>query len=268
MSEATEIPRVAASAWADTPDFLQAEILARFARAGVMIFDDAFAASLVSEMHAAYAAAYASYHRDGNFDDALAVGDRRTMITVAVAGVFNDPGLYAHPMLLPVIGKPLGDDAVLGSFVAVTALPGSRDQKMHLDMPLLFEADRVSPDMPSYALTLVIPLVDMNHRNGTTAFHPGSHLVFADGPPDVPPVAPDVPVGSALLFDARVWHGGTPNWSTAPRPVLYNTYQRSWFRDTVNFRAQPPLRIPAREWAKVPDIYRFLFDWANPPHDG
>jgi ectoine hydroxylase-related dioxygenase (phytanoyl-CoA dioxygenase family) len=70
-----------------------------------------------------------------------------------------------------------------------------------------------------------------------------------------------------LLFDARVWHGGTPNRSAAPRPVLYNTYQRSWFRDTVNFLSQSPLVMDPAEWARIPDQHRFLFDWARPPQD-
>jgi ectoine hydroxylase-related dioxygenase (phytanoyl-CoA dioxygenase family) len=219
----------------------------------------------VGDLHDAYGAAYTNYHHDREFADALAVGDKRTMITIAVDGPFNAPALYANPMMFPVIAKLLGDDVILGSFVSVTSLPGSLDQKSHLDMPLLFEAEHVSPELPNYSLTLVIPLVDMNATNGTTAFFPGSHKVIADDPPDTPPVAPDVPVGSALLFDECVWHRGTPNRSAAPRPVLYNTYQRSWFRDTVNSLSQRPLVMDAAEWARIREQHRFLFDWARLP---
>ncbi len=265
MSGPIEIPRIKAPGGAIIPDMLHDEIVRRFADVGVMIFDDVLPPALVADLHDAYSAAYANYHHDREFADALAVGDKRTMITIAVDGRFNDPDLYANPTVFPLIQKLLGDDVILGSFVSVTSLPGSPDQKPHLDMPLLFEAERVSPELPSYSLTLVIPLVDMNATNGTTAFFPGSHKAIADDPPDVTPVAPDVPVGSALLFDARVWHGGTPNRSDAPRPVLYNTYQRSWFRDTVNFLSQSPLVMDATEWAKIPEQHRFLFDWARPP---
>ncbi|MEP4378531.1 MAG: phytanoyl-CoA dioxygenase family protein [Alphaproteobacteria bacterium] len=265
MSGPTEIPRVKAPGGGGIPDMLHEEIVRRFAEAGVMIFEDVLPAALVTELHAAYSTAYVNYHHDREFADALAVGDKRTMITIAVDGPFNDPMLYANPTVFPVIGKLLGDDVILGSFVSVTSLPGSQDQKPHLDMPLLFEAERVSPELPSYSLTLVIPLVDMNGTNGTTAFFPGSHKVIADAPPAARAVAPDVPVGAALLFDARVWHGGTPNRSAAPRPVLYNTYQRSWFRDTVNFLSQSPLVMDAAEWAKIPERHRSLFDWVRPP---
>ncbi|MBT5945979.1 MAG: phytanoyl-CoA dioxygenase [Rhodospirillaceae bacterium] len=265
MSGSTNIPRVKAPGGGVIPDMLHDEIAGRFADAGVMIFEDVLAEALVAGLHDSYGAAYANYHQDREFADALVVGDKRTMITIAVNGRFNDPELYANPTIFPVIAKLLGDDVILGSFVSVTSLPGSLDQKPHLDMPLLFEAEHVSPELPSYSLTLVIPLVDMNATNGTTAFFPGSHKVIAAEAPDTSPVAPDVPVGSALLFDARIWHGGTPNRSTAPRPVLYNTYQRSWFRDTVNFMSQRPLVMDATEWAKIPEQHRFLFDWARPP---
>lgn len=265
MSGLADIPRIKAPGGAIIPEMLHDEIARRFAEAGVMIFDDVLPPALIARLHEAYGAAYTDYHHDREFSDALAVGDKRTMITIAVDGPFNDPALYANPTMFPVIRKLLGGDVILGSFVSVTSLPGSLDQTAHLDMPLLFEAEQMSPELPSYSLTLVIPLVDMNATNGTTAFYPGSHRVIAEAPPDMPPVAPEVPVGAALLFDARVWHGGTPNRSAAPRPVLYNTYQRSWFRDTVNFLSQSPLVMDAAEWAKIPERHRFLFEWARPP---
>lgn len=265
LSGPIEIPRVRSPGGAIIPEMLHDEMVRRFAAAGVMIFDDVLPVATISGLHDAYRTAYTNYHQDREFADALAVGDKRTMITIAVEGVFNDPDLYANPTVFPLIKRLLGDDVILGSFVSVTSLPGSLDQKAHLDMPLLFEAERFSAELPSYSLTLVIPLVDMNATNGTTAFFPGSHKRVADEPPGSDPVAPDVPVGSTLLFDARVWHGGTPNRSRAPRPVLYNTYQRSWFRDTVNFLSQSPLVMDPAEWAKIPAQHRNLFDWARPP---
>lgn len=265
MTETIEIPRARATTWAETPEVVRDEIVRRFHAAGVMVFDEVFAPAFVAGLLDAYSAAYARYHHDREFDDALKVGDKRNMISVAIEGAFNDPDLYAHPMLLPLMQRLLGDDAILGSFVAITSLPGSDDQAVHLDMPILFEAERAGAEVPSYSLTLVVPMVDMNATNGTTAFHPGSHREISDGPPTSVPVAPDVPVGSALLFDARVWHGGTPNSSDAPRPVLYNTYQRSWFRDTVNFLTQEPLRLTDAERAGIPDEFAFLFDWSRAP---
>ncbi len=265
LSEPVEIPRVKAPGGGIIPDMLHDEITRRFADPGVMVFEDVLSPELVAGLHAAYSADYKTYHQDRDYADALTVGDKRTMISIAVDGCFNDPAIYANQTAFPIIRKLLGQDVILGSFVSVTSLPGSQDQEPHLDMPVLFEAEHVSPELPIYSLTLVIPLVEMNATNGTTAFFPGSHKAIHDDVPDISPVAPDVSVGSALLFDARVWHGGTPNRSAAPRPVLYNTYQRSWFRDTVNFLSQPPLVMDAGEWEKIPEEHRVLFGWARPP---
>jgi len=210
-----------------------------------------------------YTQAYAAYHRDILHADARHVGDRRNMISVAVAGAFNDPLVYANPAVMPVIEALLGPELILGSFVAVTSLPGAADQDMHLDMPLLFNVDRLGSQLPSYCLTLVIPLVEMNAMNGTTAYYPGSHRTVSHEPPATAPVLPEIPLGDALLFDCRVWHGGTANRSGSPRPVLYNSYQRPWFRDQVNFAQQAPLVILADEWGRVPDRYRSLFEWTR-----
>lgn len=265
MTELAEIPRVKTTAGEPVPDLLVGEVLRRFNDAGVMIFDDVIPPDRVAALHGAYTKAYAEYHQDREFDDALFVGDKRTMITVGVSGVFNDPLIYAHPVLFPFVRLLLGEDVILGSFVAVTSLPGSEDQEMHLDVPLLYGVDEIGASIPSYCLTLVLPLVDMNTTNGSTMFYPGSHRAITADVPDGSPVVPEVAVGSALLFDVRVWHGGTANRSSAPRPVLYHSYHRPWFRDSVNFAQQVPLNITAEELAHVPEAHRHLFDWVTEP---
>ena len=260
-----EIPRAQGVSGATPPEVV-AVLCSRFLEAGVMLFDDVLPADRVSRLHSAYSEIYERYHRDVAHADARRVGDARHMITVGVTGVFNDPMVYANPSVLPVVLGLLGEDAILGSFVAVTSLPGSDDQSLHIDTPPLFAGAANMADLPPHCLTLVVPLVDMNAANGTTAFLVGREAMIADGPPKVEPVRPVVPTGSAVLFDSRVWHFGTANRSKSPRPVLYNSYHRPWFRDSVNFGQQHPLEIPDDEFARVPDAYRHLFRWAR--HSG
>jgi ectoine hydroxylase-related dioxygenase (phytanoyl-CoA dioxygenase family) len=187
------------------------------------------------------------------------------MITITLDGPFNDPMVYAPAFVMPVIKRLLGDDAILGSFVAVTSLAGSEEQHTHRDMPLLFGDDQLGAAVPAYCLTLVIPFVDMNDVNGTTAFLAGSHHAIGEEPAGIEPQAPDVGIGDVMLFDCRVWHFGTPNRSNAPRPVLYNSYQRPWFRDAINFDLQAPLTVSQRALDQVPDEHRHLFEWAMKP---
>ena len=145
-------------------------ICARFREAGVMLFEDILSGAHVERLLDAYAARYARYHRDVDHRDARRVGDARHMITIGVSGAFNDPAVYAPPPVMPVVRGLLGEDAILGSFVAVTSLPGSADQEAHLDTPPLFGTGTAGAEMPPHCLTLVIPLVEMNARHGTTAF--------------------------------------------------------------------------------------------------
>ena len=48
-------------------------------------------------------------------------------------------------------------------------------------------------------------------------------------------VGPCVDAGGAVLFDYRTVHRGTANRSAEDRPLLYLTFARPWFSDTVNF---------------------------------
>lgn len=261
---ANGIPRIKVPQGAAVPDLVRDIACTRFREAGVMILEDVISPDLVADVHADYSERYAAYHRDIEHDDARHVGDRRNMISVAVSGTLANPAIYANASVMPLIRALLGQEAILGSLVAVTSLPGSEDQEFHVDMPLLFEDAEIGAQVPVYCVTLVLPLVDMNPQNGTTAFFPGSHLAVTEEPPGTP-VLPEVPVGNAILFDSRIWHHGTPNHSDAPRPVLYNTYQRPWFRDVVNFERQKPLIIDDATLAGVDPADRHLFDWTRMP---
>lgn len=70
----------------------------------------------------------------------------------------------------------------------------------------------------------------------------GTILADADGGlTAVPSVAPELDVGDVLVFDYRVVHRGLANGSGSPRPIVYFTHARSWFRDVVNFPADQRL---------------------------
>lgn len=265
MSAAFDIPNIKVPHCMPLPEAVLDIACARFRGAGVLTLEQVILPDLIAALHADYSEQYAAYHRDIEYADARHVGDRRNMISVAVSGPFADPAVYANPCIMPLIRALLGEEAIFGSLVAVTSLPGAKDQEFHVDMPLLFDDEDIGAEVPPYCLTLVIPLVDMNAENGTTAFYPGSHLKITEEPPATNPVAPEVPVGGAILFDARIWHFGTANHSSATRPVLYNTYQRPWFRDVANFGRQKPLMIDDATLANVDPSDRHLFDWTRAP---
>ncbi len=235
---------------------------AAFRDNGVLLIENAFSTAFIDKLHAAYTDEYRAYFLDLDYPDALNVGDKRTMITVAFAPPFNDPDLYASPLVLPIIRRLLGERCILGSFGSVTSLPGSDLQHMHADHPRLFDDDPVDAAMPPFAITMIVPLVDLNETNGTTRVYPGSHKAPIPTAKSMAHCDPVASRGACLLMDYRLFHGGTPNRSAAVRPILYNVYYRPWFRDFVNFGKQPPLEIDAETYGEIPDSYRSLFQWA------
>lgn len=191
-------------------------------------------------------------------------------------GPFLAPEFYANPRLLEAIAGLLGSTHCIGSLEAVIALPGSSRQHQHVDAPLRF--DRVVgarklafpgdlSKLPPYAVTLCVPLCDVTEENGPTAIWPGSHrTALRARPPGERAIARAYPAermvgdfGRSFLFDFRVFHGGTPNLSPEPRPILMLVFTRSWFRDPNLAEVFPSVVISKRSLARVPERHRCLF---------
>jgi ectoine hydroxylase-related dioxygenase (phytanoyl-CoA dioxygenase family) len=172
----------------------------------------------------------------------LVVGDRRAMIPLPLAPPLFDSSLVVDERLLGVLEALLGEDLVLNSYTVVVAEAGAEAQPRHRDHALLYDDDLLGSALPPHAITLVVPLVDLDERTGTTALVAGTHRVGAE----TGEVAlPYVGVGGAFLMDYRLAHYGTPNASGAARPILYIVYSRPWFVDERNFAHLPPLALPA-----------------------
>jgi ectoine hydroxylase-related dioxygenase (phytanoyl-CoA dioxygenase family) len=156
------------------------------------------------------------------------------------------------PWMKSCLDQLLGQDMVLQSFGAVCALPGTGMQPVHSDHPQLFpELANLSRLVPTYALTMVVPLCDITSENGGTAIWPSSHTV-KDLPVDrndgddltgslvVMPQKSD-----CVIWDFRTRHCGLSNRSRQTRSYLYMTWCRTWFEDRQNFNTgiQVPLEI-------------------------
>ena len=177
-------------------------------------------------------------------DDALRVGDRRLIITINLEPPFNDPQLFANPYLLPVLEAALDDGFVLGAFGIVCSLASAPAQHRHADGGFLFPRSGIDMLLPASAITVGIPLLEMNDVHGTTALWLGSHRDASRVPNECEEegIKPIVREGSCMLWDFRLSHGGTPNRSALPRPLLYLTYCRPWFLDHLNYGKSNPSR--------------------------
>jgi hypothetical protein len=235
------------------------EGLARAAEAfsadGVLVIENVLEPALADRLSRAFLRRYRRYLTQRDHHDALTVGDLRYMVTVKIEPPFADPEVYANPLLLPLLGEVLGE-VRLQNFGVVVSLPGAAAQYVHRDGPELF-GTASEQSLPTYAVTVAIPLVDADEQTGTTSVWPGSHR--ASSFDHLEPVEPYVTRGTAILWDYRVRHGGQPNRTSEPRPLLYLTYARPWFQDARNFSKQAPLVMSARERRRIPEQYATLF---------
>ena len=232
---------------------------------GCLLIKNVFSPDFIKGLKGSYIKNYEKYFTDEDHSDALTVGHQRFMVTVNLAAPFNTPKLYANPFFYDLITGLLGDSCILNGFGSVASLPGSPEQHWHHDHPPLFYDINIDPYLPSYAITVIIPLVDLNESTGTTAMMLKSHRFPRGGTPKAGAeiIYPEVPIGSCLLFDYNIKHAGQANKSEMVRPILYNTYSRPWFRDCQNFQKQYSMVINHKELKKVPEEYRHLFKFAN-----
>lgn len=191
-------------------------------------------------------------------------------------GPFLSPAFYGDSKLAALVAALLGPDYCISSLETVISLPGSSPQHQHIDGPIRFDRQigrRKTPyagdlsDLPPYAVTLSVPLCDVDEENGPTAIWAGSHkAALRARPPSEAEVARrwreermDCPFGGAFFFDYRVFHGGTPNYSREPRPLLILVFARRWFRDPNLADVHPRIVISKQALSRVPEKHRPLF---------
>ena len=236
-----------------------------FRKHGVLILKNVFDAKLLDQCHRTFIERYQAYLSDQRHKDALRIGDKRFQITIDISKPFNDPELYGSGLTVPLMKEILGDACILGCFTSAMSLPGSTDQRLHKDHKALFHDDPKPVKEPSFAVTMMVPLVDLDERVGTTRVKKGSHVHTSSRSRNMPWQTPLTSVGDCYLMDYRLSHHGQANQTDNPRPILSMVYQRPWFRDYINFHNQPSLRLASEEFEKVPKALKSLLSWTCEP---
>ncbi|MCW8132515.1 MAG: phytanoyl-CoA dioxygenase family protein [Planctomycetota bacterium] len=205
---------------------------------GYVVLEHALPPAFVAELHAAFMERFQKHlaASDGNR------GANRYQMHLPFEKPFCDERVIANPLALSVIDAVLGPKAVCHYFASDTPMPGSDYQAVHSDIHALFPETGLT--VPAYGLVLNIPLVDFRADNGPVEIWPGgTHLIPMNL--DLKALAPEMrselclmPAGSFLIRDLRMWHRGTPNRSTEPRPNMAMIYARPWLRTEY-----PPIRI-------------------------
>ncbi len=141
--------------------------------------------------------------------------------------------LLTKPLVAEVVGHVLEGEYTVSSHTANIAGPGGSAMVLHSDQGY-------SPLSTPYALAVNIMwmLEDFTEENGATRVVPGSHLIAREPSRSdaVATVAGVGPVGSALVFDGRIWHGtGANTTANKYRWGVLTYFCRPWVRPQENY---------------------------------
>ena len=154
------------------------------------------------------------------------------------------------PMTTPILSSIFGSaDYIVYGCGGDLVLPGAIEyQGLHSDSVWSEIHDPrgavTMRDLPTPVLAINFPTTDLTPINGPTRFIPGTHRSRAPIPtlaeePEwmrLSTVCP-LPAGSAIIRDARCWHGGTPNLSREIRAMPGVEYMAPWFRSDALVRS-------------------------------
>jgi hypothetical protein len=251
----------------------QREAHAAFHTHGCLLLRGVFPPPFVDAMHQDYVARYGALDAHSMLEQSqrpvpnpvYACGKARFEITLRMTGAFGRPDGFANPLLRSVLAPLLGADMQLNSFSIVVSYPGALMQQIHRDHGHLFASDPdIGPNLPVYAVNVVVPLIDVDLETGPTGVWPGSHRWPSNiqaQPDDV--TACPIQRGDCMLLDYRTLHTGLPNQSARVRPILYMVYARGWFCDeATHFGVNSP-DMPLADYHGVPEqarmpLYRAL----------
>lgn len=187
----------------------------------------------------------------------------RAQVPVAIEGAVADPAVFEAPSIAVLAQALLGPDYIIGECGIVISHAGAGPQNTHRDSNFLFGGRADELALPPFAMTLLIPLVDVALGMGPTEIWPGTHRHVDEAiTTTVPPLSMPLAAGTVVLLDARVLHRGGANVSGPVRPSLYLSYHRSWYLETYGYEQKPPVRITPAMLRRLPEAHRRRFAWA------
>ena len=226
---------------------------------GYLKIENLFAKEFIQQLKAA-ALKNIDFDREAmTLNHGTQVAHRRYIVNIPFTSPFNDAAFYANPTLMALMREFLGSHFILSSLGCVISLPGATDQHVHADYyPLFEERPNLVGIHPPFAITVAVPLVDIDLLNGPTRIWPGSHKTYPidQKMESYPQHLLHGPIGSCYFWDYRTFHAGGPNFSDEIRPLLYFSYSRRWFKDSLN---PDRLAIDKQEYQKIPEEHRKLF---------
>jgi hypothetical protein len=187
----------------------------------------------------------------------------RAQVPIALDGPVAKPEFFAPPSVLALAHKLMGDDLIVGETGIVISHAGAGPQDVHRDSPFLFGGIDDEIDLPPFALTMLVPLLDVALDMGPTEFWAGSHRLRDEAAVTAkPPLRTALSAGSVVLLDSRILHRGGANISGPVRPTVYFSFHRQWYQEVPGYENKPQVRVTPAMLERLPEAYRPLFSWA------
>lgn len=143
--------------------------------------------------------------------------------------------LLDAPGLFEIVCGLVGEDAQLLALDLLVAKPGTGGIGWHRDVTFVCNK--------TLSMNTGIYLQDMTEEMGPLRVIPGSHRwedkVAKGSEPHPEEVLVPVPAGSAVFFDAGLFHSGGPNRSIRNRLAVFPYFGRYWIKRMDNFFTQP-----------------------------
>jgi ectoine hydroxylase-related dioxygenase (phytanoyl-CoA dioxygenase family) len=241
--------------------------LRTFRDTGYVVIEGVYDPAFIADFRAAYDAELERYIESKGGIEGInkkSFGQNHIGLHLPLAMPFADPQIVANPIAVQVMSAVLGDDLTCSFYHSNTAYPGSNHQRIHRDYGPIFRTE-FQAATPVTHVVFNVPLCDFTEENGSTEVWPGTHLIVDTDPSDgsadqleerakyLPSLRTNIPVGSIVVRDLRMWHRGMPNNSSEVRTMLALIYQRSW---TASHNL---VKIPRETWTAWPVEAREIF---------
>ncbi|MGE0153440.1 MAG: phytanoyl-CoA dioxygenase family protein [Reyranellaceae bacterium] len=176
-------------------------------------------------------------HQDTPMGRSVFEGFHTQRIYNVVAKTRVMDALWLHPTVVALAEAYLDDQIQLSVASTITSYPGQTAQVLHRDDGY-YPLPRPRPPLSLNCLWAIDPFTA---ESGGTLVVPGSHTSPSEERPTQAPVSVEMPPGSAVLYDASLFHGGGANVGGDRRAAVSAVYCRAWLRQQENqYLCVPP----------------------------
>jgi len=230
------------------------QLSSSFRDCGMIILENVYSQEFVEELKIAEEKYFEKWYMDKvmNTTKSEQRSKMRYEVWSPLIPPFTSDEFLLSPFVLPVIKYVMNAERLeVDTFSSVTSLPGAPTQHWHRDAGTIFDYKEFPHPLPSYGTVMFVPLVDLVKENGPTEFWLKSHhpcrnkieLHHNDWTTSECPWVKEPKVvygkkGLVILYDYYLMHRGGPNKSNEQRPLMYLSWVRDWWIDSVNFNAQ------------------------------